>query len=107
MRTLFHNRLQRIREDIALLCTQASQATERAVNALILRDYEAAREVKRSDRASDQLRYEVEMECLGLIATQQPVARDLRMLAAATLIAVELERCGDYAKGVAKAARRI
>jgi phosphate transport system protein len=107
MRTQFHNGLDRIRENIALLGAQANQATARAVQALIARDFEAAREVKRSDRTLDQLRYDVENDCLGLIATQQPVARDLRMLAAATLVAVELERCGDYAKGIAKAARRI
>ena len=48
----------------------------------------------------------MENDCLLVMATQQPVARDLRELVAATFVAVELERCGDYAKGIAKAARK-
>ncbi len=47
------------------------------------------------------------MRCLLAMATQQPVARDVRELLAATIVSVELERCGDYAKGIAKAARKI
>jgi phosphate transport system protein len=99
--------LESIHQNIRLLGAQANQAISSAVYALVNRDAQAAREVKRRDRSSDQLRYEVEQACVNMIATQQPVARDLRTLLAATLVAVELERCGDYAKGVAKATRRI
>jgi phosphate transport system protein len=107
MRTQFYNELNRIRENIRILGEQANVAVAKAVAALLNSDYQEAREVKRSDHTTDQLRYEIENSCLILIATQQPVARDLRELAASTFVAVELERCGDYAKGVAKAARRI
>jgi phosphate transport system protein len=107
VRTQFNKELDRIRDNIKQMGTQVNQATARAVQALMNRDYQEAREVKREDRSTDRLRYEVENECLTLMATQQPVTRDLRELAAATFVAVELERCGDYAKGVAKAARRI
>jgi phosphate transport system protein len=107
MRTQFNQDLSRIQDNIKTLGEQANQAASRAVNALLSRNFQEAREVKRSDISTDQLRYEVENACLILIATQQPVARDLRVLAATTFVAVELERCGDYAKGVAKAARRI
>ena len=107
MRTLFDVELDKITDDIRVLGERAGQANARAIKALLAGDYAEAREVKRSDRTTDELRYEVENACLVLIATQQPVARDLRRLVAATLVAVELERCGDYAKGVAKAARRI
>jgi phosphate transport system protein len=107
MRTQFNQELEKIRASIQLMGAQVNQATTRAVNALINGDFAEAREVKREDRTTDQLRYEVENACITLMATQQPVARDLRELAAAALVAVELERCGDYAKGVAKAARRI
>ncbi len=107
MRTHFTQALGRIRDDIKTMGAQVNQATARAVTALIQRNFQEAREVKRGDRTTDQLRYDVETECITLMATQQPVARDLRELAATALVAVELERCGDYAKGVAKAARRI
>jgi phosphate transport system protein len=107
MRTHFNRELELIRDTIKLMGTQVNQATARAVAALINRDFQEAREVKRSDRSIDQLRYEVENACVMQMATQQPVARDLRELAASALVAVELERCGDYAKGIAKAARRI
>jgi phosphate transport system protein len=73
---------------------------------LIHHNFDEAREVKRDDKLMDALRYKVENDCLLVMATQQPVARDLRELVAATFVAVELERCGDYAKGIAKAARK-
>ena len=107
MRTLFDRELEEIRTGIRELGNQASRAVAKAVEALIARNLEDARAVKREDVSSDKLRYDVENLCLTVIATQQPVARDLRELTGATFVAVELERCGDYAKGVAKAARRI
>jgi phosphate transport system protein len=107
MRTLFDVELDKITADIRVLGQRASEASVRALNALLTGDYAEARQVKRSDRSTDELRYEIENACLVLIATQQPVARDLRRLVASTFVAVELERCGDYAKGIAKAARRI
>lgn len=107
MRSVLERELKDIRVGIATLSTQAVMATTRAVDALVQRNFDEAREVKREDKATDKLRYEVENACLLTMATQQPVARDLRELVAATIVAVELERCGDYAKGIAKAARRI
>jgi phosphate transport system protein len=74
---------------------------------LLNRDLNEAREIKREDETSDALRYAIENACVVTMATQQPMARDLRALLGAAFVAVELERCGDYAKGVAKAARRI
>ncbi|MCS7056245.1 MAG: phosphate signaling complex protein PhoU [Thermoflexales bacterium] len=107
MRSVLQGELQSVRDSIAMLSAQAVDATARAVDALIHRNFDQAREVKRDDKATDALRYDIERACLTAIATQQPVAHDLRELIAASIIAVELERCGDYAKGVAKAARRI
>jgi phosphate transport system protein len=107
MRSVLERELNDIRNGISSLSSQAVNATARAVDALVTRNFDEAREVKREDKATDQLRYEVENACLLALATQQPVAHDLRELVAATFVAVELERCGDYAKGVAKAARRI
>jgi len=107
MRTILDNELGKISADIRLLAEMANHSILRATTALLNRDIAEAREVKRGDRSTDQLRYEVENTCMSIIATQQPVARDLRKLVATTFIATELERCGDYAKGIAKATRRI
>ena len=106
-RTLFDKELTHIRATIHNLGERADIATARAVAALINRDYDAAIAVKQDDATSDQMRYQLENECVMVLATQQPVAHDLREVLAATFVATELERCGDYAKGIAKAARRI
>jgi phosphate transport system protein len=107
MRTLFDRELSEIREGIQIMGARAGGALARAVASLINRNFDEAREVKRDDKLMDELRYKIENDCLHAMATQQPVARDLRELLAATFVAVELERIGDYGKGVAKAARRI
>ena len=107
MRTVFDRELEQIKQGLRLLSSRAGDATVKAVDALISRNLEDARAVRREDAFNDKLRYEIENLCLTVIATQQPVARDLRELTGATFIAVELERCADYAKGIAKAARRI
>lgn len=107
MRAQFHSELDKIRGNIQVLGMQATQAASNAMHALSTLDMNEAKAVKQNDRSSDQLRYEVENACLVLMATQQPVARDLQILTTAMFVAVELERCGDYAKGIAKAARRI
>ena len=107
MRAQFHQALGKICGNIQVLGAQATQAASSAMHALSTLDMYEAKAVKQNDRSSDQLRYEVENACLVLIATQQPVARDLQILLTAMFVAVELERCGDYAKGIAKAARRI
>ena len=63
---------------------------------------EGSRRLIADDRIVNEKRYQIETEALALIATQQPVATDLRTLAAVLEIATELERMGDYAKGIAK-----
>lgn len=107
MRSVLESELHDIREGLAALSAHAVRETEHAVHALVERDFDKAREVKREDKVTDRARYRVEQICLAAMARQQPVAHDLRELIAASLVAVELERCGDYAKGIAKAARRI
>ncbi len=106
-RTLFDRALDHIRSTLQTLGERADNATERAMQALVDRDFDAAMLVKQEDATSDKLRYDLEHECVTVMATQNPVARDLREVLAATFVATELERCGDYAKGIAKAARRI
>jgi phosphate transport system protein len=79
-----------------------AEMTLDAVESLKQRDIEAAKEVYARDEVINSRRFEIENECLITIATQQPLARDLRVLAAILDISSELERMGDYAKGIAR-----
>lgn len=73
-----------------------------AVDCLRRHDVELAREIVAGDAAINAFQHSIEQECIMAIATQQPVARDLRMLIADTHIAAELERIGDYATDIAR-----
>jgi phosphate transport system protein len=73
-----------------------------SVDLLKRRDMEGSRRLIAEDRRINEKRYAIEMDTMTLIATQQPVARDMRTLAAVMEITTELERIGDYAKGIAK-----
>ncbi|HNP84617.1 MAG TPA: phosphate signaling complex protein PhoU [Kouleothrix sp.] len=74
----------------------------RAIGALRQQDVAAAKQVIEEDNRIDQAQYRLEEHALVVMATQQPMARDLRRIVAAIEIASELERIGDYAKGIAK-----
>lgn len=106
-RPIFDKELTYIRGQIEQLSARVSAASSKAVTSLIERNFDEAKSVRSEDKINDELRYHVEEVVLRTLATQQPVAHDLRELVAATFVAVELERCGDYAKGVAKAARKM
>ena len=73
-----------------------------SVDALKRRDQAAARRIYAADIKVNEKRYAIESGCITLIATQQPMARDVRFLAAILEIITELERIGDYAKGISK-----
>lgn len=106
-RAEFERELQSLREDVLHLGSMVEKAVQRAVQALKNRDVELARQVIESDREIDERTYQLEEKALLLIATQQPLATDLRVIAAALFIISELERIGDYAEGIAKIAQRL
>ncbi len=99
--------LERIRSDILRMGSLVERAIARSVQALKERDADLAQQVINDDEAINQLRFAIEEQCLQLIATQQPAASDLRMVIAATHIAVELERMADHAEGTAEITQRI
>lgn len=94
--------IHQIQDELLLMGSMVEQATLQAVQALKLRDLEIARQTYNNDRIINEKRYAVENAVLILIATQQPLAHDLRLLAAMLEISSELERMGDYAKGICK-----
>ncbi|MBI2866046.1 MAG: phosphate signaling complex protein PhoU [Chloroflexi bacterium] len=98
----FDRHLRELQDDLLALGSMVEKAIARALDALKRRDLEASRQVVRWDDFIDQKRFELEEKCIELIATQQPVAGDLRTLVAILHIAVELERMGDYAEGIGK-----
>jgi phosphate transport system protein len=96
-----------IHTEILELARLAVRAVDEAVECLRLQDAERAGRVIANDQVINDLRRRVERECLFAIASQQPVARDLRELIAGLLIASDLERIADHAAGVAKIVREM
>ena len=106
-RHTFEAALQALQDDVLVLGDRVENALLDSVDALKARDFEASRAIIAEDKAIDAMRYKIESDALTLIATQQPMAGDMRMIAAALFIANELERIGDYAKSNAKINIRI
>lgn len=100
-REKFEHDLQGLKDEILALGAMAERAVAESVQALKKRDTAKAHLIMDEDRVINEKRYAVENETLTLIATQQPMAGDLRTLAAIFEIATELERIADYAKGIA------
>jgi len=102
LRKTFEEALQRLQDEVLVLGSMVEKALMESVESLKRRDLEAARRLIAGDRLINEKRFAIEADALALIATQQPMAGDLRTLAAVLEIATELERMGDYAKGIAR-----
>ncbi|MHC1740737.1 MAG: phosphate signaling complex protein PhoU [Anaerolineaceae bacterium] len=96
------SQMQQIKDELLLMGSLVEIATVNAIDALRRRDANAARKIYMEDQIINQRRFSIENDVLIMIATQQPMAHDLRLLAAMLEIASELERMGDYAKGICK-----
>lgn len=102
LRVAFRTELDRLHADVAILGKMVASAIVKSINSLKERDLEAARQVIADDVKINSKRFQLENDILVLIATQQPIASDLRNLAAMLEIITELERIGDYGKGISK-----
>ena len=100
-RSTFHRELERLQDEVIVLGSMVEKAINRSVDALKARDISAARSIEAEDVLINKKRFEIEEAALLLIATQQPMAGDLRRLAAVLHIVTDLERMGDYAAGIA------
>jgi phosphate transport system protein len=100
-RETLDRKTQELLDEILLLGSMVEEAIINSVDSLKNRDIEASQRVYQGDIEINKKRFEIENDTLILIATQQPIARDLRVLASILEIAGELERMGDYAKGIA------
>jgi phosphate transport system protein len=101
LRKTFETEIQQVKDEVLVLGSMVEQAIVNAVEALKKRDLKASEEILKADKAINKKRFDIENKLMILIATQQPMAHDLRLLASTMEIISELERMGDYAKGIA------
>ena len=100
VRKTFETEIQQVKDNVLILGSMVEQAVLNSVDALKKRDIKAAEKIFAEDKEINKKRFEIENQLMVLIATQQPMARDLRVLASTLEIISELERMGDYAKGI-------
>jgi phosphate transport system protein len=102
IRTEFHKRLREIQDDVLTMGSMVEKAISRSVEALKERNLDKARKVITDDLKVNEKRFTIEEKCVQLIATQQPMAGDLRAIICVLNIITEIERIGDHAEGIAK-----
>lgn len=106
-RSILDQELSKLRGDTLRMGSMVDTAVASAMDALVRRDVTLAHQVIANDETINLLRYQIEEESLRLLATQQPAAGDLRQVIAAIHMAVELERMGDHASGIAQLVERM
>jgi phosphate transport system protein len=106
-RVAFNQELNELRDDVLRMGSMVDDAINNAVHALKESDLALAGQIIAEDDKINHLRFEIEEHTVKLIARQQPVAGDLRTIIAAMNIALDLERMGDHAKGIAVIVQRM
>ncbi|TAN62950.1 phosphate signaling complex protein PhoU [bacterium] len=101
-RELFHKALKDLEDELLKMSGMVSEALNSAMTALEKRDMALSEKVVKNDIHINQKRFDIEERCIRLIATQQPMAVDLRILAAVINVITDLERIGDHSEGIAK-----
>jgi phosphate transport system protein len=107
VRRIFEEQIRELLEDLLEMGDMVTGAIERSIEALAQQDEELARHVIAFDDEINAIQQEIDEKCLVLIATQQPMASDLRIILAVSAIAGELERIGDYTEGIARLAIKL
>jgi len=103
----FHDELSELKSTLLAMSAEAQTALSASVEALLQRDSTKAAQVISGDHRIDGFELEIEEQVVKLLATQQPMARDLRLLMAAMKISNDLERVGDHAVNIAQSAERL
>jgi len=107
IRIRFRRDLAALQEEVLRLGSMVDTAIRKAMHALKYRDLNLAREVIANDAEINDLRFSIEDHCYKLIAKQQPMAGDLRIIIAVMSVVLDIERMGDHAAGVANIALQI
>ncbi len=100
-RVAYHKELIKLEDDVYKMAAMVRAAIIGSVEALKARDIKASKKIMKDDKKINDIRYKIEENCLLLIATQQPMAVDLRIIAAILSIITDLERIADHAEGTA------
>ena len=103
-RKTFRENMKALEKEIIVQGEMVNEALYRSVDALRNLDITKAEKVIKDDQLINRKRWDIEEKCINLLATQQPVATDLRELIAVLSISTDLERMGDHAEGIAKIA---
>lgn len=106
-RQSYMEKLEAVQENVLRMGTLMEESVEKAIRALVDQDENLAMKVIKDDDVIDDMEHEIEQQCMKIIATEQPVARDLRVLFTAIKITTDLERMSDNAVNIAKIARNI
>ncbi|MDO8426025.1 MAG: phosphate signaling complex protein PhoU [Deltaproteobacteria bacterium] len=101
-REAYHKALKEVQDEVQQMAVMVGAAVKDSMEALKSRDMEKSKKIVKNDIQINQKRFDIEERCIRLIATQQPMAVDLRTLAAIINIITDLERIGDHAEGIAK-----
>jgi phosphate transport system protein len=107
VRRFFEEQIHELLEDLLEMGQMVTDSIQRSVQALSQQDVELAGQVIAYDDEVNAIQQEIDEKCLVLLATQQPLASDLRAILAISNIAAELERIGDYAEGIARLALKL
>lgn len=106
-RAAFERDLQQLKEGVVRMGERSGEAIHGAVEALRARDVAAAERIIAEDDAIDAMHMDLEQRCMRLLATQQPMAGDLRTIASVFAITIDLERMADHAEGISRAVKRL
>lgn len=102
MRKNYEHALKALQDEVLVMASMVGKSIMRSIEALKSRDLELARQVIADDEAINNKRFDIEEQCVEIIATQQPMAVDLRIIIAILNMLVDLERIGDHSEGIAK-----
>ena len=102
IRKTFHESLREIQNEMLYMGSMVEKAIARSIEALKERDLALAHQIIADDLKINEKRFSIEEKCIQLIATQQPMASDLRIIVSVLNVISELERIGDHAEGIAK-----
>jgi phosphate transport system protein len=102
MRRVFDRELQSLQDEVLRLGSEVEEHITKVTEAFIVRDMVIARQMIEADKSINERRIQIGLDCLRLVATQQPMAGDMRLIGAMLEIVGELERIHDYIKGIGK-----
>lgn len=107
MRKKFHKKLSELNKDLLQMGSMVEDRIYKAIKALTEQDRELAEQVIANDDQVDDCEEQIKRQCVELLALQQPVASDLRQIAAVSKISTDLERIGDLAQNIARLAQEL